>query len=120
MTGTRPELRTDGGADDFQKAAKEKTAVREKTARETGTEQEIVILAATLGHSPLTEKLVESGLLSEDQLCKVQEKREVYLRVFLPGALDEKDLVLILGVRSIETTSTPKARKTCRNNTRSW
>lgn len=97
VTGTRPELRTDGGADDFRKAAKEKTAVREKTARETGTEQEIVILAATLGHSPLTEKLVESGLLSEDQLCKVQGKREVYLRVFLPGALDEKDLVLILG-----------------------
>lgn len=97
VTGTRPELRTDGGADDFRKTPEEKTAVREKTARETGTEQEIVILAATLGHSPLTEKLVESGLLSEDQFCKVQGKREVYLRVFLPEALDGKDLVLILG-----------------------
>lgn len=97
VTGTRPELRTDGGAEDFQKAAKEKTAVREKTARETGTEQEIAILAATLGHSPLVEKLVESGQLSEEQLCKVQGKREVYLRIFLPEALDGKDLVLILG-----------------------
>lgn len=97
VTGTRPELRTEVGADDFRKAAEEKTAVLEKAAKETGTGQEIVILAATLGHSPLVEKLVESGLLSENQIGQIQGKREVYLRVFLPEALDGKDLVLILG-----------------------
>lgn len=97
VTGTRPELRTEVGADDFRKAAEEKTAVLEKAAKETGTGQEIVILAATLGHSSLVEKLVESGLLSENPIGRIQGKREVYLRVFLPEALDGKDLVLILG-----------------------
>lgn len=97
VTGTRPELRTEVGADDFRKAAEEETAVLEKAAKETGTGQEIVILAATLGHSPLVEKLVESGLLSENPIDRIQGKREVYLRVFLPEALDGKDLVLILG-----------------------
>lgn len=88
VTGTRPELRTEVGADDFRKAAEEKTAVLEKAAKETGTGQEIVILAATLGHSPLVEKLVESGLFSENSIGRIQGKREVYLRVFLPEALD--------------------------------
>lgn len=83
VTGTRPELRTEVGADDFRKAAEEETAVLEKAAKETGTGQEIVILAATLGHSPLVEKLVESGLFSENPIDRIQGKREVYLRVFL-------------------------------------
>ncbi len=56
-----------------------------------------VILAATLGHSPLTERLVQEGRLSEGLVQELSGKRESYLRMYLPGSAPADDIFLILG-----------------------
>lgn len=44
-----------------------------------------VILAATLGHSPLTERLVEEGRIPREHIQALSGRSECYLRLYLPG-----------------------------------
>ncbi len=44
-----------------------------------------VILAATLGHSPLADRLLEEGRISEELIEKLSGRRECYLRLYIPG-----------------------------------
>ena len=70
VTGTRPGVISGAGAVREAKGSSGKT---------------VVILAATLGRSPLTRELISAGRLSQELLEKICGKRESYLRVFLPG-----------------------------------
>lgn len=71
-----------------------------------------VILAATLGHSPLTEHLQQEGKLSKELVQSLSGKSECYLRIYLSGRSasaagaggaaeeirgEEPDIFLILG-----------------------
>lgn len=44
-----------------------------------------VILAATLGRSPLTERLVEEGRIPREHIQALSGRSECYLRLYLPG-----------------------------------
>ena len=83
-------------AGDFEKVTGTRPAVCDKTERiwEAGgsSRKTVVILAATLGRSPLTKELIQTGRLSRKLPERIRGKRESYLRVFLPGCSAEGKL----------------------------